>query len=247
MMEHSMIPEQYHIFSGSALKLIAVITMMVDHMALLWLHPVVSKITLLHFLGRTLTLYSLMRLIGRISFPIFCFLIVEGFLHTRDRRKYGTRLLFFALISEIPWDLAAFNRWFYYPKQNVFFTLLLGYLALCVIARMEKDKDQGKRMRYGLLLLGLLGAAFLIRADYGVAGFAFIIMLYLARSVPPVRAVLGCCMLPSHWRAGLAMIPISLYNGKRGFVQGQGWKLFFYVFYPAHLVILFLLRRLALG
>lgn len=241
-MEQSLIPEKYHIFSGSALKLIAVITMLIDHMAMLWLYPMVSKITLLHLFGRTMTLYSLMRLIGRIAFPIFCFLIVEGFIHTHDRKKYGLRLLIFALISEPPWDLALFNRWFY-PKQNVFFTLLLGYLALCAIDGMEKNEDPRKRVQYGFMLLGLLAAAFLLRADYGVAGFAFIIVLYLVRSLPAVRAVLGCCILPSHWRAGLAMIPISLYNGKRGFVQGKGWKLFFYIFYPTHLILLFLLRK----
>ena len=101
--ESVIIPEKLKILSGSALKCIALFTMIVDHVGLHLLRN--SGIVLLHTGLGTLTLYTLMRKVGRMAFPIYCFLLVEGFLHTHDRKKYGLNLLVFALISEIPWDL----------------------------------------------------------------------------------------------------------------------------------------------
>ena len=240
MPENSLIPEKYHILSGSALKVIAVTAMILDHIATVFLSPNAAPI--LRILGHTLTSYSLLRLIGRIAFPIFAFLLVEGFYYTRDRRKYGVRLFLFAVISEIPWNLAFFGNVFYLSAQNVFFTLFLGYLALCVIDHLKNSEDPGIKIRDAVFLVGLFAVSLVFRADYGCAGFGFILMMYFLRSEPLFRAVLSGCMLSSRWKAGLSAIPISLYNGKRGFIHGRAMKIAFYAIYPVHLLILFVIH-----
>ena len=111
--------------SGTTLKWIAVISMLIDHTA---------EVLINHNAALTdpiwAQIYVLMRGIGRIAFPIYAFLLVEGFLHTRDVKKYLARMLTFAVVSEIPFDLAVFHTPFYWGYQNVFFTLFLGLLAL---------------------------------------------------------------------------------------------------------------------
>ena len=73
---------------------------------------------------------------------------------------------------------------------------------------------------------------------------AFIVLLYALRRHTVLQAMAGCCMLPMKWRAGLAFIPISMYNGRRGFIRGQLAKYLFYAFYPAHLLIIYLLQTM---
>lgn len=129
MTNHTPIPG----ISGSTLKLIAVVTMLTDHagatvIRAIWRHPAVSSVPERYTLWSHI--YAASRDIGRIAFPIFCFLLVEGFLHTRNVRKYAERLLLFALISELPFDLALKGNWYYPAKQNVYFTLLIGLLVL---------------------------------------------------------------------------------------------------------------------
>ena len=129
------IPEKYRILSGSALKCIALFTMIVDHVGLHLLRN--SGIVLLHTSAGSLELFTLMRKVGRLAFPIYCFLLVEGFLHTHDRRKYGLNLLAFALISEIPWNLEHTGA-LHCSSQNVFFTLFLGYAGMCCIEELKE-------------------------------------------------------------------------------------------------------------
>jgi len=129
--------------SGSTLKLIAIITMLIDHTAATILQRLLAQgqagldisntQAVMDFYahnGVLLACYSMMRLIGRLGFPLFCFLLVEGFLHTRNVWKYAIRLAAFALISEIPFDLALLGEPFYWGYQNVFFTLLVGLLVM---------------------------------------------------------------------------------------------------------------------
>ena len=167
----------------------------------------------------------MMRLVGRLAFPIFAFLIVEGFLRTRSRVRYGRNLLIFALLSELPWNLIHSGTW-HYPSQNVFFTLLLGYLGLCAL---EYFKDDSRRLLASLL--GLLVASVLMRADYGCSGYGFILLLYVLREKRILQAIIGSCVLGSRWIAGLAFIPINMYNGERGFVKGPVAKYLFYLLY----------------
>ena len=100
------------------LKCIAIITMLIDH------------------IGAVLFPENLvLRYIGRISFPIFCFLLAEGFYHTKNVKKYMMRLAVFAVLSEIPYDLAFRNTYIEFTRQNVFFTLLIGVVMMYAIVR----------------------------------------------------------------------------------------------------------------
>lgn len=224
--------------SGSWLKLIACVSMLIDHTAshvfrgMDWAYYVFFQIG-----HHEITPYFIMRgVVGRWAFPIFAFLIVEGFLHTHDRKKYGMNLLGFALISEIPFNLVHVNR-FFWPVQNVFFTLFLGYLGLCVIERYKEDfKNLAK------YIVPLFLASIVIRSDYGCAGFGFILMLYLLRNNKLLMSIVGTGALPSTIFSGMAFIPIWFYNGERGFVKGKVLKYAFYAFYPVHLLVLYFIK-----
>lgn len=231
----SIFPQKWRILSGSGLKLIAVITMLIDHIGAA---IVIYDPTPLFTLGETTyTLYWLMRKIGRLAFPIYCFLLVEGFHHTRDRFAYARNLLIFALISEIPWNLLWGNDWFY-EDQNVFFTLFLGLMVMCVIDQYRQDLK-----REVPLLLLLLLAAFCLNADYGVLGFGLILVLYLLSQRRDWQSLAGCTVMHGSPAAMLAFIPINLYNGKRGFVKGRVAKYAFYAFYPLHMLALYFIRE----
>ncbi len=220
--------------------MIATVSMLIDHIASVLLSD--CPVELLSIMGHSITVYSMMRFIGRVSFPIFAFLITEGYLHTRSRVRYGVNLALFALISEIPWDLEHTGKCFVFSSQNIFFTLLLGYLAICML-----EYFQSQPAKQAAWLLGLTAASVVVCASYGISGYAFILFLYVMREKPLLRAVIGCGFLSSRWKAGLAFIPITLYNGKRGFAKGNFAKYFFYFFYPAHLFILYLIKKAMIG
>jgi len=224
--------------SGSGLKLLAMALMIIDHTAGFYLRAFPAFVEPMFTLGHHgISWYFICRCIGRIGFPIFAFLIVEGFLHTHDRKKYGLNLLIFALVSEVPWNLVHSGTW-HHPTQNVLFTLLLGYLGLCALEYYAEDK-----LRLALALIGLLVVSVVLHADYGCNGYAFILFLYALRQNRLVQAVIGCGILGSRWMGGLAFIPINMYNGQRGFIQGRWAKYIFYVFYPAHLLILYFMQE----
>ena len=173
----SFLPEKFRILSGSVLKLIAIILMLIDHTGLMILYNYpATTATLFHFGGIDYSWYRIFRDIGRAAFPIFCFLLVEGFLHTHDRKKYGLNLLVFACISEIPWNFMFTNTW-RYEKQNVFFTLFLGYLAFCALEYFWDNQ----KMQF-LCILALLAVSVFLKADYGWRGFVFLLIMYWFRN-----------------------------------------------------------------
>ncbi len=225
--------------SGSSLKVIAVAAMLIDHIAAVVLaRYLISGRGMLS--AEWYELYRVMRNIGRIAFPIYCFLLVEGFTHTRDQRKYALRLFLFALLSEIPFDLAFQSKVIETGYQNVFFTLFLGLLTIMAMAEAEKRID-GKLPRglvdAVLIVAGML-AAYALQTDYSYYGVMCIAALYLFRGNRLLQILAGC--LAFFWwelPAVAAFVPIYFYNGKRG----SNIKYFFYVFYPAHLMILYVI------
>ena len=237
-----LIPKKYRCLSGSGLKILAVLTMLADHIGATFPRKTASVV--LQFGRQRLMLYTLLRFIGRLSFPIFAFLLVEGFLHTRNRERYGIRLAIFALLSELPWNLLHAAAW-RYGTQNVFFTLLLGYCGLCLTEKIRKES--GKNPRTIFLLIAVFAVSSVLKADYGSSGVGFILMLYLLREEPLFQAVVGACFLTSRWQAGLAFIPIGLYNGRRGFIHGKVISILFYTIYPVHMLILYWIKKNTIG
>ena len=223
--------------SGSWLKVIAMVTMLIDHVAFFLLSDRFWWVQHLFTAGKTVvTPLYILRTIGRLAFPIYCFLLVEGFIHTKNRRKYGINLLVFALVSELPWNFVHAGTWLY-GEQNVFFTLFFGYCCLCM---MERLKERPVVQTVGILGVFLL--SFFFEADYGYIGIAVILVTYLLRRMAVARAAVNICLLGTTWRAGLAYIPIGLYNGQRGFIKGRVGKYICYAFYPLHLLILGILK-----
>lgn len=199
-----------------SLKLIAMTSMILDH---------IGAILFPEMWG--------LRIIGRLAFPIYCFLLTEGFVHTHDQSSYLKRLFIFALISEIPYNLAFSDQIFDFGRQNVFFTLFLG---LGMLMMLSKCAD---RIEKGAVVLIVAMIAELLHTDYGYVGILFILCFYLAKEKPLEGNLLacGCNFLGGIWIQFfgiLSTIPILMYNGKKG----KSVKYLFYIFYPAHLLIL---------
>ncbi len=229
----SCLGSSFQVLSGSALKLIAIICMLIDHIGAHILSRIPAALQKSMSIGSySFSLYRLSRDVGRLAFPIFCFLIVEGFFHTRNRLKYGRNLLLFAFISELPWNYAHSGS-LTHSSQNVFFTLFLGFLGMCVF---EYLKEHPFFLTMGLLILLFLSVK--LRADYDYRGYILLLLMYTLRENKPAQAVIGSCWLAFEWKACFAFLPINMYNGKRGFVHGPFTKYFFYAFYPLHLLLL---------
>lgn len=239
--------------TGSRLKLIAMITMLIDHVGAVIiengvLQKVVSNsvtsanVSALHAYTNWLMVDRLMRWIGRLAFPIFCFLLIEGFLHTRDWKKYFMRLFVFSLISEIPFNLAIKQEVFYLGYQNVFFTLWIGLLVMAGMRYFEEKNTLSAGIRYlGEAVVAALGmtTAYFLKTDYGWFGVFAIALLYFLRGNKKQQTLGGCLAFCWEITAPLAFIPIYHYNGKRG----ADFKYVFYIFYPVHLLVLGLLTK----
>jgi hypothetical protein len=245
--------------SGFTLKMAAVISMLIDHCAATILERILiaSQAGDFAFVGEHWMgfyyLYTGMRIIGRFAFPIYCYLIVEGFLHTRNVIKYAGRLFLFALLSEVPFDLAFMQSPWNMSYNNVFFTLFLGLVAIALVKLVNdhmtwKGTSEVKNYLYLLLrcvidmtiIFTLMAVAeYVLYTDYGAAGVATIALLYLLRRFPGTSFALAVGLLAALCGAielaALLMVPLRVaYNGTRG----RQMKYFFYIFYPAHLLIL---------
>ena len=249
-MDKYAIPEKYRLLDGAALKWIAIVTMFIDHGAksiiyygILWPNRPIKPGTPLDDLN---TFYQFLRGVGRTAFPIFCFFLVQGFLYTRSRTQYAIRLFIFGLISEIPFNLALHNSLWYRAHQNVYFTLFLGLIMLC-IWEMIGDKLKDPRIAIWFQLASaavLMQVAYVLHTDYRHRGLIIILAFYLLRFNQPLACAAGAVAAYWEWPAVLpAFVLLLLYNGKRG----KQRKYFFYWFYPLHLVLVYLLRFAAMA
>lgn len=207
------------------LKLIACATMLLDHVGAV-------------FFPQTLWL----RVIGRMAFPVYCFLLCEGTHHTKNPVRYGLRLFIGLLLAEIPFDLALYGQ-VSFAHQNVMVTLLLGFLALLVMKKVPL-------WTMPLVALPFAMAAEWLHTDYGAMGIMTVALFALTRDLEEKRMLqsvglvgLSFLFFPTNFiqpMAVLAMIPISLYSGRKA----TGSKLLqwgFYLFYPLHLLVLWLI------
>ncbi len=235
-------PKPHGIFSAFTLKCIAIASMLIDHIGYILVPPGVFSLTL--------------RLIGRISFPIFCFLIVESYYHTHNLKKYILRLSVFALVSEVPFDLAFRHNLIYWQKQNVFFTLLIGLIMIALIDRIFNRLNQAVQagsshiwvhaIAASSLCLAVAFAAFetavLLRVDYSRIGIFTILAFYIFRRYFEL-GVLSLAAINLYFGgffqtfAVFSAIPLMLYNREKG----RSLRWLFYFFYPIHLFILYLI------
>lgn len=247
-------PQRKRGISGSTLKLIAVITMIIDHTAA----GILGRYLSINGLGNLdnsnvaevqqwvsqnahlFSVYYAMRMIGRLAFPIYCFLMVEGLAHTHDKRKYASRLLLFAAISEIPFDLLFNAKILETGYQNVFFTLFIGLLVLIGMQWVQEHMDRHPvpafLLRAAVLVAGMAAAHF-AKTDYAEIGVLCIAVIYAFRQKKVWQIVAGCIVFAWEFTAVFAFIPIALYNGRRGW----NLKYFFYLVYPVHLLLLYLI------
>ena len=217
--------------SGSALKVVAMLSMVVDHAAFFLLEDGTP-------------LYEAMRCVGRIAFPVFAFLIAEGFRHTRSRRLYFFSLLFFAAVSELPWYLLGGMS----CTHNVMFTLALGVLALAAFEKLKKDS-----VLCLATVLSIAALASWLGTDYEWRGVLMIAVFYMlgqgnglsfgCRKMAQVLCAFPLIMHYGMVGALLAVAVICLYDGTRGFIRGSEAKYAFYAFYPLHLLLIAILFR----
>lgn len=227
---------------GGTLKCIAAALMLTDHVGAILLPEVLA-----------------LRCVGRLAFPIFAFFIAEGYAHTRNFGRYFRRLAILAVVSEIPFNLengAVFDL----TRQNVLFTFCLALLTLRGLEALGRERGFGRWAGCGLVLAAGFAAGELLRTDYGGWGVVTVALLQLCRDgkyaklwlLLAMAAVNGLGMgsltmpvfggeMPIQIFAVAALPVIWLYNGQAG---PKGLRRAFYVFYPAHLLVLEGIRTL---
>ena len=241
--------------SGSALKLLAMGSMLIDHIGA----TVVERQMLGNpsnlapdgtlELNAIVILYFLMRTIGRLAFPIFIFLLVEGYSHTRNPRRYIFRLLLFAGISEIPFDLAfeisakkaRQGVLMDMSTQNVFFTLAIGLAAIHMIKQVQdRYEKKGKSIAVQMVVIALTSLlAELLHTDYAAAGVLAIVVAYYTKELPVrQRTVFFCIPLVITSPLEIAAVVDSCFFRRYNGTRGLSLKWVFYLFYPLHLLIL---------
>lgn len=239
--------------SQETLKLIACVTMLIDHIGATL---VLRGINTGWFadIEASISLYYALRIIGRIAFPIYCFLLVEGAHHTRNPKKYALRLFIGMLLSEIPFDLAFSGR-IDMESSSVMVTLLLGFL---MIESMKRVKGFWKIV----VILPFFLLAEKLRTDYSGNGIMLIAMLAMTKGVKQEKLLRMAGFVILLWfgaliQIGPVTIPMELfgligvpfmfcYQGKkRTYSKAAQWA--FYLFYPVHLTVLWILEVLIFG
>lgn len=222
--------------TGFHLKLIAVVTMLIDHMGatlfpgIMWL-----------------------RCVGRIAFPIFCFLIAEGCIHTRSFKRYTLRLLIFAVLSELPFNLMH-GALLDHVHQNVLWTLLAGAVVCRLMEGALRRRTAFSLVLTGLVMVGGFWLLEILHTDYGGWGMLLVALFCGVHRAPCGRGIkmaaqagglVFFCVgsmggVSIELWAMLSLIPLWLYNGQRGF-SNKVVQYGFYAFYPVHILILSLL------
>lgn len=218
--------------SNFDLKIIAIITMTIDHIGAI-MYPNID----------------IFRIIGRVSFPIFAFLLVEGFNHTSNKLKYFLRLLFFAIITQPIYDYAFNNQ-----ELNILFTFSLSFLLLSSLDFIKKiinkyskgiENYLYKTVFYSLTYILFALFSLILNVDYQALGVSLVFIFYLSSNIYLsfllyLLAVIFLATNTIQFYSLLSFIFIYLYNDKKG----NNIKYFFYLYYPLHLLILKMLQIL---
>lgn len=229
--------KNFQFLSGAGLKLIAIISMLADHVNKALIYPYLeSNHGFLAFIS------DVFDIIGRIAFPLFCFMLVEGYFKTRNRKKYLLNLLLFGVISEVPFDMFTTASFFNMNWNNVMFTLALVLVTVWIIDTLkEKMQKRSKALWYLvsiLIVLVMCIVSMSLSLDYEHHAILIGYFFYLFHDMPVFAIPFGyASMFKEPW----ALLGFGLtltYNGERG----KQHKMLYYWFYPVHLLILGLLR-----
>ena len=225
----------FGVLSGAQLKYIAFLSMLIDHTNKALIYPNLNG-------GRLNTVSDIFDIIGRIAFPIFAFLLVEGFFKTRSRAKYLATLLVFGVISEVPFDLFTTKQFFEPNWNNIMFTLALVLVTIWMIDVLKKKMEKFPKILWFLLSFVILAVMCLIAAilsldyDYHAILIGYFYYIFHGRELIAIPFNF-LSMYKEPW-ALLGFGLVLTYNGERG----KQNKLINYLFYPVHLLILGLLR-----
>lgn len=218
--------EQKKLFSQEVLKIIACITMLIDHIGMIIFPEII-----------------ILRVVGRIAFPIFCFLLVEGVYYTKHPIKYGIRLFIGVLLAELPFDLAIYGHWTW-EYQSVMVTLLLAYIMIQIMIQIK--------FIYGkiIVIFPFMLIAELLCTDYGAFGICLIALFMLTRENQykiAIQAFFICLLSILFYGCYsieplsiMALLPIALYSSKK-ITHNKVLQWTFYLFYPVHLTLLVLI------
>ena len=242
--------KSFGLMSGSTIKIIAIASMLLDHIGAFLVYPYYMD-------GGTLgnadlyEIYLCMRIVGRIACPLFMFCIIEGVENTKNPMKYFGLMALFAIISEMPFDLAVSGKIMAAGDSNIFFTLLAGVgVLLCLRAVFLGDDRINLYVICPVTVFAII-FCHVAKADYGGIGICAITLggmcsmmnsqkLQLQKNFIVIAAItLLLLFIGGIERYEILCVPIALlYNGKRGLKL----KYFFYIFYPAHLLLLYIMR-----
>lgn len=235
--------------SALFLKVIAYASMIIDHIGLLSDLPDAVSV--------------IFRCVGRISFPLFAFMICEGYKHTKNKLLYLVRLVTVGIITVIPYSLCFYSTALYFQKFNVMFTLAAGLICIMLTETLQNKFEKSSRFAYLAASSAALIATVVIAhicgilgVDYGAWGVLLIYSLYLCRDRKAIQALIivlfACENLPYiilnaseldessliMISASFSIIPILIYNGKQGYSERSRLvKYLFYAIYPLHLLV----------
>ena len=249
--------------TSAMLKWVALITMLIDHVG-----AVILEWMLLYHSFKDTAMWDVvyridrvMRGIGRASFPLIIVLLVEGFFYTYDRIRYLIRMLVFLIISEVPFDMALsamvkdrHQAYLSFAYQNVLFTLVIGFGAMLIMEYIYTTPMLQYKKAALMVLTALiaLAGAYVLRTDYNAWGVLAILAAYFAkkRGTSPfwigLSAIVILTMMNGSeaWAAVIDLPLLLCYHGTKG---RRGSKWFYYIFYPAHLILLYLIRVAVFG
>lgn len=262
--------------SSFGLKLVAILTMLIDHLTAGGV--ILSGSSVQYMIGRG---------IGRIAFPLFSFMLVEGYYHSKNRMSYLARLLALAFLSEVPFDMVFSGVYFNMGYQNVFFTLAIGLSAIMILGEIDrrvlekmKGEDNEFKKRYFkflniilqlTVLVFMTSMAEILRTDYSANGVLLIVMIYFFEKFHAVfqdsNKRYGVQKVKNMLAAFGIFLWFFFYDMKGGgvnemfgfpvvmlvyFYSGKKGSYaipqwFFYAFYPLHLFLVVWLRRMSYG
>lgn len=209
------------ILTSYHLKIIAIITMVIDHIGIIFFPS-----------------ESIFRIIGRIAFILFAFMIAEGMKHSKNENKYIIRLFLWALVSEVPFDLAFYNTWLEINHQNVLLTFVIATIGIHAL------KSDLSKLSKTMVLLCTIIASITLNVDYGLYGIAIIHAFYWIKDkaiklvTVQILSIVATFTSIQIW-AGIALLILPFYNGRKGKNIGK----LAYVIYPLHMALLYITKQ----